>query len=229
MIDIWRDTMDINDPSFQRRAIFQGLAPYLKRGDLFQALWQWQEKYSHTENPSVNVFVQELCEQHRIHEQRGAIYQSVQHALQKDIDELGPDPLSEMMQQRVKDNSLQTTNNENIPVSTSVFCRTLTEFFDAIAFESHDLANRCKQYLSRNLHQVVTQKESDALVSWLLYPKMTLKKELSLESMRGMLHICYVGACEYLGPVKADQYLADAVKKAEMMGEAMYFSPRQLL
>lgn len=221
--------MDMQDPAFQRRAIFQGLAPFFKRHDLFQVLWQWQDKYANTQTPPLNVFVQEICQRHGLNEQRAEVYQNLLAAIQNDSDQLGPDPLTEMMQHRMKGRGAEAVAEEKVPASTLVFCRVLGDFFDTISFESLDLASRCKNYLSHNLSQVVASRDRDALVSWLLYPKMQLNRVLTLESMRGAMHISYIGACEYLGPVKADRYLAAAIKKAEEMQEAIYFSPRQLL
>lgn len=217
--------MDRHDPAYQRRAIFQGLAPFLKRNDLFQALWQWQEKYANQNEPAVNHFVQTICDSYQLTGQRAEVYDRLVQALQKDMDELGPDPLAEMLQHR-KHNSKPANN---IPPATTVFCQVLTEFFANIAYESIDLANRCKSYLANNLSQVVKDNEADAMVSWLLYPKMTLSRSLEAKSMRGMVHVSYIGACEYIGPVKADRYLSEAIKKAEGLKEAAYFPPRQLL
>ncbi|MOA59688.1 hypothetical protein D3C78_1843690 [compost metagenome] len=40
---------------------------------------------------------------------------------------------------------------------------------------------------------------------------------LDLEHLRVLLNLLYIGLCEYLGPVLADQVLTRAVQKVELM------------
>lgn len=49
------------------------------------------------------------------------------------------------------------------------------------------------------------------------------------EAMQALVHLLYLGACEYFGPVKTDEMLAAAVAEAEQLPEATLFSPRTLL
>ena len=44
-----------------------------------------------------------------------------------------------------------------------------------------------------------------------------------------LTHLVYVGLCEAIGPVDADQVLSRAVRMAERLPEARTFSPRRLL
>ncbi|MCY1544409.1 hypothetical protein D9M68_802920 [compost metagenome] len=50
---------------------------------------------------------------------------------------------------------------------------------------------------------------------------------LDLEHLRVLLNLLYIGLCEYLGPVAADQALSKAVQQVESLHLAL--SPRQLL
>ena len=50
---------------------------------------------------------------------------------------------------------------------------------------------------------------------------------LGLEQLRKLLNLLYIGLCEFLGPVRADRILSQAVSRVEQQGLA--FSPRRLL
>ena len=50
---------------------------------------------------------------------------------------------------------------------------------------------------------------------------------LGLEQLRKLLNLLYIGLCEFLGPVRADRVLSQAVSRVEVQGVA--FSPRRLL
>ena len=50
---------------------------------------------------------------------------------------------------------------------------------------------------------------------------------LGLEQLRQLLNLLYIGLCEYLGPVVADQRLTQAVQQVEALHLA--FAPRKLL
>ena len=50
---------------------------------------------------------------------------------------------------------------------------------------------------------------------------------LGLEQLRQLLNLLYIGLCEYLGPVVADQRLSMAVQQVEALHLA--FAPRKLL
>jgi hypothetical protein len=51
----------------------------------------------------------------------------------------------------------------------------------------------------------------------------------SAAELAELTHLVYVGLCEAIGPVDADQVLARSVRNVERMAEARAFSPRRLL
>lgn len=50
---------------------------------------------------------------------------------------------------------------------------------------------------------------------------------LGLEPLRKLLNLLYIGLCEFLGTVRADRVLSQAVNRVE--GQGVEFSPRRLL
>jgi hypothetical protein len=51
----------------------------------------------------------------------------------------------------------------------------------------------------------------------------------SSEEFSGLLHIFYIGICEYFGPQKADLFLNAAIELAEKVPEAKVFPPKSFL
>jgi hypothetical protein len=50
-----------------------------------------------------------------------------------------------------------------------------------------------------------------------------------VEQMSLILHLVYVGACEYFGPARTDQCLAMTIADVEKTPEAKTFPPKRIL
>ena len=73
----------------------------------------------------------------------------------------------------------------------------------------------------------VSQELGLRLRAWLEQGAADGVESLGLEQLRKLLNLLYIGLCEFLGPVRADRVLSQAVARVEELGAA--FSPRRLL
>ncbi|MFM2055826.1 MAG: hypothetical protein RLY71_211 [Pseudomonadota bacterium] len=73
------------------------------------------------------------------------------------------------------------------------------------------------------------QAKHDFKQAWLKPLQDEWQVNASAAELAELTHLVYVGLCEAIGPVDADQVLARAVRHVERMAEARAFSPRRLL
>lgn len=73
------------------------------------------------------------------------------------------------------------------------------------------------------------QAKHDFKQAWLKPLQDEWQVNASAAELAELTHLVYVGLCEAIGPVDADQVLARSVRNVERMAEARAFSPRRLL
>lgn len=73
------------------------------------------------------------------------------------------------------------------------------------------------------------QAKHDFKQAWLQPLQDEWQVSASATELAELTHLVYVGLCEAIGPVDADQVLARSVRHVERMTEARTFSPRRLL
>ena len=91
-----------------------------------------------------------------------------------------------------------------------------------------ELVPRLRRFAAGNLAGLSVANEQRLLVrAWLEQGAALESAGLGLEQLRQLLNLLYIGLCEYLGPVIADQRLSQAVQQVEALHLA--FAPRKLL
>ncbi|WP_090382546.1 hypothetical protein [Pseudomonas anguilliseptica] len=91
-----------------------------------------------------------------------------------------------------------------------------------------ELVPRLRRFAAGNLAGLSVANEQRLLVrAWLEQDAALEPAGLGLEHLRQLLNLLYIGLCEYLGPVIADQRLSQAVQQVEALHLA--FPPRKLL
>lgn len=109
-----------------------------------------------------------------------------------------------------------------------IFISLIEQWLREVDLISNDLTLNIKRYISANLLKLdLSFDEMMKIKTWLNTSKNNIYiKYLNVEQMKKIFHFCYVGSCEYIGPVKTDRIISEVVKTLEQMPEASQFSAK---
>lgn len=217
----------------RRRAIYTGLLPYLDGEDIYTALWLWQDHFSRQPALALHGYLREIGPLLGKTIRRSEVHRSLVAALGRKASELAPDPHADMLayrEGRFKPQQRVNGKQASVMPATRVFETILAEFFQYIDDSQPLIADKIRHYMSQHITGLdLSLPAFTELGQWLNGLRVHLHQAYAVEEMRKLLHIAYVGGCEYLGPVASDEVLAAAVARAERLPEALLFPPRQLL
>lgn len=226
-----------------RRAIYTGLKPYLPADELIDAMILWQLRYSTGQAYALHSFLSDLGNNNNYLKMiRSDLHRSLTAALFGPDEALEDDPMTQIERQisSRKDSSPASimpkippsaSKQEAPPASpmTLVFEAFLGRFLDSLDNE-HDTGLQVREYLVSHLDKIPLEGlTANNVADWLFGRQQRLANGLSHPEMRALLHIAYVLACEYIGPVVTDKLLADAVRHGESLGLSRQFTPRSFL
>lgn len=220
----------------RRRAVFTGLIPYLHGEDLYTALWLWQDKYSTGPAMALHRFINEFACMVTHSVRRSDLHRSLVAAMSKDTVELAPDPYADMVayrERRLPSAKLTTivAGEDSSPTPATVILQSvLQSVFRQLDEESASATEKLRRYLSQHLVSIGLELGAfSELSQWLSGLRTRLNHTYAEAHMRALVHVVYVGGCEYLGPMHIDSLLAHAVEEAEHLPQAKHFAPRRLL
>lgn len=217
----------------RRRAIYTGLLPYLEGEDIYTALWLWQDRFSSQPALALHAYIHEITPLMGKAVSRSELHRSLVAAQGRSMGELAPDPYNDMLayrEGRLKVSSLASEQTVAVLPSTRVFEAILFEYFQSIDTTQPSVTDKIRRYIAQHVtHLDLPLPAFTELGHWLNGLRVHLHQPYTVEEIRRLLHIGYIGGCEYLGPTMTDTLLATAVKKTERLPEAMAFPPRQLL
>lgn len=231
-----RDDTRADPTATRRRAVFSGLVPYLHGDDLYTALWLWQEKYSTGPAMALHRFIDEFACLIERRIRRSDVHRSLVAAMSKDAVELAPDPYADMLayrERRLPAAKLAPvmTGEDIAPMPATVILEfVLRSLFSQLDEEFPLITDKLRRYLSQHLAAIdLALGPFTELSQWLSGLRAHLNHAYTEANMRAVLHVVYVGGCEYVGPVQIDTLLAHAVDEAEHLPQAQHFEPRRLL
>ncbi len=226
-----RDTVTPEQSARQRRILFAALHAYMKRDALFQVLWSWENDHAGQPAASLRRFVAGLGNTVIPEAQQLEVSRHLISAMQLDDAVLGPDPMQEMLayRRRMEGAAGSAPAPATAPANV-VFAAMVGGFVDRLADSGTRLYPSFLNYVIENLSRLkLPQAQETEIVALLQRRSERLREEHSTGRMQQLLDLLYVGACEYLGPVKTDELLAATVTETERLAEARSFSPRKLL
>lgn len=212
------------DLIFRRRAIFTGMRPYFDDQKLLNAINLWQSEYSHKPKFALSVFVARCCDSELLKSERAKILKAIFMALELSPDDLLPDPLIALKQEK-------TSSGENAKVDeshqTTVFIKLLQQLF--AKFNQAD-EKSIRGFVIKHLAEVKTDKMRLMYIrDWLNMSAETLEGQHDLDVLQKLVNLCYMAICELAGPVKADQLLGLAIKETEPLAIGIGFRLHDLL
>lgn len=197
-------------------AIRLALGAFLDARQTAEALQLWQEKYAGEPTFSVQYFARECCTLFGVESKRSQLIKSL-------VRELYTQKLSAPDTQPLRN----TLNGPQATAATQVFqllLQTMINSTDAM------IARDIIVFVEAGMAKMSLDKDTlRALQRWLNQSKSVIDTNLPLPVMITLVNRTYVGLCEYIGPIKADLILHDAVVKASKIKAAQLFHPEELL
>lgn len=211
--------------SLRRRAIYTGLAGHFSDEEVWPLLALWESKYAEQPPFALNEFLAEVVLRTERKVERARLYRELVGALTGPPAQLLPDPeeqLSVWRQGRNEAVRQVTTPDSAAQMTFLALNRALQAQLDG----GQQAALR--RFAVGNLSGMGVNSElSTRLRLWFEQGNDEGVASLGLEQLRKLLNLLYIGLCEFLGPVRADRVLSQAVSRVEEQG--VEFSPRRLL
>ncbi|MCB5189523.1 hypothetical protein LG198_02105 [Methylobacillus arboreus] len=214
------------DIVLRRRAIFTGLRPFLNDDELLPAIGLWEREYAVQPVFALSGFIAKCCTRPALKAQRGQMLRAVVGAMELPEGQLLPDPGTQLgdevpRAQRLASPSLSADDK------TSMFAILLQAMLSLVEPALQGvIRNRLLQQLGKQKLEGLRQQ---ALHDWLAGHSAMLTHSYSLDLLQLFINQAYVVMCEALGPVKADQLLAQAIRQAEIQGQPLSFRVHDLL
>jgi hypothetical protein len=211
----------------RRRAIFTGLLTRLDRDAAVQALALWQAEFSTRPVFALHDFLGRVCQDTGSMARRGELHRALVRALSLDEAELAPDP---------GDVNGAAGAGVRHPGPAGALPAGARDAFEAvyhalmIQAEGRGVDTGVRVRVMRRLVSLgLPPAALKSLSGWVAGEARGLPEGLTLDTLRGLLHLAYISACEELGPVSADHLLAAALREAEKQAVAEQYPPRGLL
>jgi hypothetical protein len=205
------------DLSTRRRAVFTVLSDYVHDDSLWQALAQWESGYSEQSQFELNKFLANCSYIEAIAKNRTAIYrQMIALLMAPENQRLKPDPIRELelyKKQGFTAQKLSRTKNLTLQdiQSKPAFSALTAELLDAVR---SDTQQRLKRYLQDQMASLqLEQGVRMGVMHWLDERDKLPDMHIDLLTMRKLVNTLYIGLCESLGPVQADQILNAAAAR----------------
>lgn len=207
--------------SQKKLAIEGALTPYLSDDHLMRAVRIWEEKYSQQPTFALQRFINEFCDSATLVAQRSQILQSLIRALS------GADGRPREKPPLQYKEEIKVYSNTQAVADESIVCfSTLIE--SVFSSTPGDMHIKMRLFLIENLPGMrLPAMAQRALHAW-LSQQYRIPDDVRIEekALRHLINLTYISLCEYLGPVKADRLLHDAITATE--GRST-FPVRQLL
>lgn len=223
----------INDISDKRRAVYTSLFPYFTNEALFNAMWLWEENYASGHGSSLRQFVAEITQgtDNKINSKK--IYNTLMMNFLKPATGFKSDPIDMMLAYRAGKIQFNDESFDSVlmKIPENIIFNFVMDNLHGISFKENPyLASKTREYFSTNIFNLhLDIRQTKEILQWSEDPSIFIGRKYSTDEFSKLLHIFYVGMCEYFGPEKADVFLNIAIELAEKLPEAKQFPPKTIL
>jgi len=198
------------DAVYTRRVIFTAMRPFLEDADLLYAMTIWQEKFASKTTYAFTQFLSECCRTQTLKRNRPALLNAILKTLESPEQELLVDPLNAQTSQF----DLLMTNQTQYVDANVVFVQFVENLLKNLG---DDIGLKAKAYLMKHAgaRLKLNTQQTFALKTWAHQNTAALDAAFDNKQKQIMINILYIAICEYIGPTKADQLLAAAVRETE--------------
>jgi hypothetical protein len=201
----------------KKLAIEQGLTPFLGGEPLANALRLWEAKYSRGHTFALTGFISELGDGAALAAPPAKVLQSLFRALNN--------PPASLPAHR--DRAASTTEAQGSPGHAIHTCTLLVDtMIDRLP---PDKGEEIRRYMLDHLERLPQPTPVlNAIRAW-LGQRRTIVLPIPETALTRLVNLAYVGLCEYVGPIKADRVLHEAVLMVETANAGSGFPVRRLL
>jgi hypothetical protein len=193
----------------RRRAVYTGLRPFFNDVEISQVLELWERDFSQKPMFALNVFVARCCTTPELKEKRGELLRAVISAMDLPLNQLLPDP-QKMLKTEADIKAESAHKLDNL---TKIFVMLV-----AAMLARYDLATQAgiRNFMIENLDKLKFEpRGAQRMREWLSGQSSHLAANYKIDTLQKLVNLSYVAMCEYVGPVKADQLLAQALNEIE--------------
>lgn len=209
----------------RRRAIYTGLVGHFPEEEVLPLLSLWEAKYADKPPFALNEFLAEVVQRTGRKLERARLYRELVGALTGPPSNLLPDPAPRLQAWRQGEGVVAEEVSGPDALARQTFELLSRELFGLL---DADMVPRLRRFAAGNLTGMQVETELRLrLRGWLEQGGSLGLTALNLEQLRMLLNLLYIGLCEFLGPVTADQVLTRAVQKTERYN--LKLSPQKLL
>ena len=203
----------------KKRIVYTALSPYFSRRKLIQAMILWDKKYAASPSLAIQHFVYDLKNTIDAEADIRNVRLDLVKANALPENKLLEDP-SELISEYAKLNRLTITADYSLPEleTLELFIRKWQSILSPP--QNENIIN----FMLENIDDLKLDPNLSVYFSgWLQGRKSKIRiPNAKLSDLRKIINLFYVGCCEYLGPVKADELLAYTVNKLKNNGGASY-------
>ncbi len=210
------------DLSHKKRAIYIALLNYLNPKQAGQATDIWIKEYSNKSAFELQSYITRITRELSVKINRKDIQQSIIKMLLND----SPDSNDKKDEHEYLAKETPATEAQ---LPHIVFSSFMMQWLSEVEKINADLSLSIKRYISNNLIKLeLNFDDMIKIKTWLNTKGNNLYiKDLTIEQMEKIFHFCYVGSCEYIGPVKTDKIVSEVAKIVGQMPDAINFSPKK--
>lgn len=196
--------------SQKKIAIENALTPFLSDDLLVRAVRIWEEKYSQQPTFALQRFINEFCDSATLMAQRSQILQSLIRALS------GTD--GRPRDKPMLPEEAPTPTIKHAEAAAEGCIESFSHLMNGIFFRAPgNMHFKIRLFILENLPgmklPLLTQR---ALHAW-LSQQYRIPGDIRIDEtiLRHLINLCYISLCEFIGPIKADRLLHEAILETE--------------
>lgn len=208
-----------NEMSLRRRALYTGLQPFLRDTELMEALILWESQYADQPKFGLRYYVADLVKKIGRPQDHKQMLVNLVATMSKSAEELLPDPSAALAAYKTRRGTSTYVNYTLAEIDA--FCMLVDKWLSLVkSAAAIDIGNFVKKNLSRIKINTDLRIQMER---WLEDDNQHIRvPRLEIQELRRVINLFYIGFCEYLGPVRADALLEEAVTRLKSNGGAAF-------
>ncbi|CCK77294.1 MAG: hypothetical protein KBT75_09990 [Oleispira antarctica] len=212
---------------YKRRAIYTVLSEVISEQDLLDTMWHWQNTYSEKSHFELNHFLSDCKNISEIASNRSWLYRKIIALLITEEKELKQDPLPLMLAYKEDKLSVNNDISNNRENWSEIFTTVMIELFSKLRSDTERSVSR---YVTQHAIKLdLPQSLVHSLHVWTDKKETIDAHEADRAQLQKLLNLTYIALCEYIGPIKADLSLSNAIKEASFVHNRSELDARLLL
>jgi hypothetical protein len=203
-----------------RRALYTALLPFFDLEELLSVMWYWEEEYATAQEELIEKYVADVCLNERAI-MRNSVLHNIRVHLVDQAAKLEDDPYRLMV--AYKAGKLERSRGEAIKPGAPtenmrLFARLLDNMNSLLESDNRYATYLVREYVEQALAEYqggLSIEQVNELRKWMGNKGGPLEYDYTAKQMSAVLHLFYIGACEYFGPEKGSRYHATMIKSAE--------------